>query len=684
MMRDNNLNLDVSLPMGPDAKRISVADDPFAFARRLETPIWIYDIDNCRIIYANKTACHLWQAETEEELCERDLEEGMSTSVATRLKQYLCDFNDRDAIFEEMWTVYPGGKPMNTLVVFRGFLLLDGRMAMQCEVVGDSKEEPESLRSAEALLHTDVMIALFERGGTPFYMNPAARNASVISQQPINEKFVDQQDYKQLMEGLDNLGEHRMIAKVAAKDGQRWYDVSAKLCTDSVTGKPSILVTEVDVSELKNARDKARYLADSDQLTGCNNRAYLQQHIAMLSKFQTERCGLLCFDIDRFKLINDRFGHETGDVVLKEIAARVQEVTRHNDVVVRLGGDEFIVVFEDIPYEAEFQAIILRLLDLISMPIQYEETRINATVSMGVSTFFPDQADFTAVMREADIALYASKQAGRNRVTYFNDEMGMQAKARDQIELELKQGVERREFELHFQPRIDVQNDTVVSAEALVRWRHPERGIVMPGEFISVCEETGLIEDLGQIIIEMGCEQAFFWQNSGLDIELSINISPRQFHDPRLMNSLIEYSERPDFPVGKIELEITENVLIGDLDQIQDKLATISKLGYRIAIDDFGTGYSNLSYISHFALNCLKIDQTFVNQLPGSGPIMNLILTLAKQIGATVVAEGVEDATQMQWLRENGCDQVQGYYYSKPLEISKFMEFIALRKLPKK
>lgn len=677
-MRDADINLDAVLSTRTAGTRLlSSRIDPFAIARRLDSPIWVYDIDNCKIVHANAAACHLWQAATEEELAERDLGKDMSTTVAKRLRQYQSDFIENDAKFQEMWTLYPGGKPTSTMVVYRGFVLADGRMAMQCEAAGNSDREPENLRSAEALLHTDVMITLFRKDGGPFYMNPAARNATLHAKSPFKNRFTRPTDYHKLAQELEKRGEHRMIAKVGVKGGERWHDISAKLCSDAVTGKPTVLVTEIDVSELKNARDKARYLAESDQLTGCFNRNYLQQHMASLAKFQTERCGLLCFDVDRFKNINDRLGHEAGDAVLREIAARVRSETRNNDVVVRLGGDEFVVVFEDVPYEAEFQKMIQRLLDSIAKPILFEETRINASVSMGVSTFNPSDADFTVVLREADIALYASKEGGRNQVTFFNEEMGQEAKARDRIELELKQAVENQEFELFFQPRVDTQSEKIVSAEALVRWRHPERGIVSPGEFIPICEETGIIEDLGKIILEMGCAQALEWSKQGLDLELSVNISPRQFQDERLMKSLQEFSARPDFPINKIELEITENVLIGDLDQIEEKLTQISEMGYRIAIDDFGTGYSNLSYISRFALNCLKIDQTFVNQLPRSGPIMSLILTLAQQIGATVVAEGVETKEQLDWLKDKGCDQIQGYYFSRPVPISEFSELVA-------
>ena len=355
--------------------------------------------------------------------------------------------------------------------------------------------------------------------------------------------------------------------------------------------------------------------------------------------------------------------------MLQEIAKRSKAVIRENDTLVRLGGDEFVIVFEDVPEHEEFSERVTELLETLARPILSAAMRINVTASMGVSLFHPSEADFTAVMREADIALYASKQAGRNRVTFFDAEMEIEARARDLIEVEIKEALSNRDFVLHYQPRLDLVTGKVASAEALVRWKHAERGLIMPNEFISICEETGMIEDLGQLVLEMGCNQAMDWHRAGLDIELSLNISPRQFDDKRLMQSLRTYSEHPDFPRGKIELEITETVLIGNHGEIEEKLEKISAMGYRIAIDDFGTGYSNLCYISRFPLNCLKIDQSFIHQMPKSGPIIGLILTLAEQIGAMVVAEGVETKEQFAWLQDNGCDQVQGYLLSRPVPI---------------
>ncbi|MEO3416948.1 EAL domain-containing protein [Roseovarius sp. CAU 1744] len=682
-MRSDRINLETSVPLEDAAPGISGATpDSFAGARRLQTAIWVFDIDNSRIVYANRAACHLWDAANEEALCARDLSSDMSPTVASRLRQYQADFLERDAVFNEMWTLYPNGKPTSAMVVYRGFRLPDGRMAMQCEVLGQADDQPDNLRSAEALLHTDVMITLYEMDGPPLYMNPAARKAAAEVMQKISDKFVNRGDYDQLIAKLAATGEHRMVAKVKSGAGHRWYDLSAKQCSDAVTGEPAMLVTAIDVSELKIARDKARYLADRDQLTGCYNRSYLLRHMAALEKSKPGRCALVYFDVDHFKQINDRLGHELGDVVLQRIAGRAGHAIRGKDTLVRLGGDEFVIVFEDVPASEDFTPKIENLLELFSQPVTHDATKVNVTVSMGVTMFLPSAADFAAVMKEADTALYAAKQAGRNRFAIFNEEMGTKAQARGLIEMQLQKSVENRDFVLHYQPRVDLVTGRVVSVEALVRWQHPDGHLVLPGEFIPVCEETGLIEEVGQLVLEMGCKQAIAWHQSGLDVHLSLNISPRQFADKGLMTALAGFAQHPDFPHGKIELEITETVLIGDHDLIETKLEKISRMGYRIAIDDFGTGYSNLSYISRFPLNCLKIDQSFIDQLPKSGPIIGLILTLAKQIGATVVAEGVETPEQLNWLRGTECDQVQGFLLSRPVPLEQLADVIGDLQMP--
>ncbi|HCP82658.1 MAG TPA: GGDEF-domain containing protein [Octadecabacter sp.] len=644
---------------------------------RLDVAVWVFDIDNSRIAYANPAALDLWQAESAEQLYARDLASDMTPTVAKRLKQYQNDFSQSDAKFTELWTIYPNGTPQSVMVVYRGYQLEDGRMAMQCEAIGDVESQPDNLRSAEALLHTDVMITMFSMEGPPLYLNPAARNGFLAPIESFSSLFDDPTDFDRVISLVEEVGEHRLVTKLQTVQGNRWFDLSVKSCSDAVTGQPAILFTAIDVSELKEARDTARHLANRDQLTNLHNRSYLQGYLARLEESGAAKgSSVIFFDVDRFKLINDRYGHEAGDTVLKQIAVRTRASLRTQDMVARLGGDEFVVVIEGQCSKASLETQIERLRNAIAAPILHDKTRIDTTISVGVAGYTDDEARFSDVLREADIALYASKQAGRNCTTFFNTEMGAAALERDQTEVALKKAVMEKEFVLHYQPRLDVRSGKVVGAEGLVRWLHPERGLVMPGAFISICEETGLIDELGQIVLEIGCAQAIAWRQAGLDLDLSLNVSPRQFSDSGFLTLLKKLASQPDFPHGRIELEITETVLIGDHALIADKLRAITAMGYRIAIDDFGTGYSNLSYISCFPLTCLKIDRSFVDQLPESGPIVQLILTLGQQIGARVVSEGVETQEQLDWLVEHGCEEVQGYLITRPLDVEGFEAFL--------
>ncbi|GAB5445400.1 putative bifunctional diguanylate cyclase/phosphodiesterase [Gymnodinialimonas sp.] len=644
--------------------RVNTADQ-FAAAHKLQTPIWVYDIDHCRVLQANRAACALWHAASEAELQARDLAKDMSATVAKRLKQYQADFIDHDATFNELWTLFPGGVPTSVMVLFSGFPMPDGRMAMLCEALGQPDQQPDNLRSAEALLHTDVMITLFSAEGPPLYMNPAARNLTVDASAALRDLFVAPRDHDVLLASLNDGGEYRQIAEIRTKTGTRWFDVSAKQCSDAVTGDPAILITAIDVSELKLARDQARYLASRDQLTGCFNRSYLHQHVAELAEAKAAPTALIYFDIDRFKQINDTYGHVVGDRVLMDLADRAIRHGAPDDLVVRLGGDEFLIVMSGADAASRPERIE-RLFRELSAPATIGTTSVNARVSMGISVFEPAKTDVDVALRQADIALYLAKNTGRNRYVFYDDRMGAEADKRSRTEAEIEVALDTQQFELHYQPRLDLASGRIVSVEGLARWRHPERGLVTPEDFIPICEDTGLIHVLGRQVLEIGFAQATAWHGSGLDVKLSLNISPRQFSDPHLLETLQSYAERPDFPVRKIELEITESVLIGDQDGIAAKLQAITGMGYQISIDDFGTGYSNLSYISRFPLHCLKIDGSFIAQLPASGPVVRLILALGQQMGVTTVAEGVEEQAQFDWLKAHGCTQAQGYFVARP------------------
>ena len=646
---------------------------PFDVARRLNQAIWVYDIDRCRVVMANDAALQIWQAESEADLAQRDLSKDMSTTVARRLKQYQSGFRENDATFSELWTLYPNGKPVSLDVIYTGYRLPDGRIAMLCEATRLAETTPETLRSAEALLHTDVMIALFAVSGPELYMNPAARNAWSSDTMQLQDLFINEREFDAILSDLKTRGEIRKVARVKTNDGWAWHDMSFKRCLDAATGQPATLVTSIDVTELKRARDRASYLANRDQLTGSYNRAYFQRKLDILDRAPREHpIALLYLDLDRFKQINDKYGHEAGDRLLLAATERIERCLTVFDMFARIGGDEFVVLLSAQAQATDFEARVDQLRAEVSQPFFHNNTKIDITTSIGVAIIEPQRTSHQAV-RQADIALYEAKRTGRDRCAYYDDEMGRVAYERLLIESELAQALERDEFRLHLQPCVNLTTGAVIYAEALVRWHHPERGIIMPHSFIDICEETGLIEQLGNVVLKQGCALVGEWRRRGLNIGIAINVSPRQFLDDTFLSSLTCLAKAPDFEPGTVELEITESILAGDHNTVADRLRQITDLGYRISVDDFGTGYSNLAYISKFPLSCIKIDKSFIDSMPDSLPVMTLIQTLSEQIGARTVAEGVETPEQLKKIQDIGCHHIQGFFFSKPVPPDAFL-----------
>ncbi|MEM6941625.1 MAG: EAL domain-containing protein [Pseudomonadota bacterium] len=645
-----------------------VQDRTYRALRNLHVPVWIFDMDNKRIVFANAAALQLWDAETEADLSARDLSQGMSAAVARRLRQYQRDFLESAATYTEDWTLYPKGKPVALKLVYSGYRMADGRMAMMCEVINQVSDDSENLRKTDALLHADVMVTMFEEDGPPIYFNPAARKSMTSASQLFRSMFVEPEDYDDIMFEVHSRGEHRTIARIFTAAGETWHDLSVRRCSDPATGHPAILVTAFDVTELKTARDKARHLAETDPLTNCHNRNYLNQRLDQLMQSGAAGTfGLLYFDLDRFKQINDVFGHDVGDTVLKEAANRIQAQLRFGETLARLGGDEFVLLVEHIEESATLLQRAEDIRAALGKPIQCGETRLTVTTSIGAALVAEDVTDWSEAMRRADIALYHSKTSGRDRCSLFTRQMGRETSERTQLENDLADAIRSDQFILLYQPRINLASGLVESVEALVRWQHPVRGLIAPGAFIPLCEETGMIDALGEMIIRKACGQAGEWHAQGYEFSVSMNVSPRQFEDAALIDTIQSVTHLPGLRPEKIEFEITESLLVGDDAATTERLKTIQSLGFRIAADDFGTGYSNLANISRFPLQSIKIDKSFVDQLPDSKPIIQLIVTLAHQIGARIVAEGAETIEQVRLLKSLGCEQVQGFYFSRPV-----------------
>jgi diguanylate cyclase (GGDEF)-like protein len=660
----------------------AMRSDRFAVLEHVRHAVWVLDIDHACIHWANRPALELWGAASLTELSLRDLTRTLPESLIRRLQQYQSDFQAGDVHHTESLTLYPDGKPCTVQVELGGIALDDGRMGLFCEQIDSRQGNPAMLRSVEALTHTSVMITLYSYSGRVLYSNPAARNAAPQEHHQ-RHRFVREHDYQTLMRDLHLKGVCRLVAPILTREGERWHEVSARRCRDAVTGEPTWLISEVDVSDLKRTEARAQHLADHDALTGLPNRHYVmrgfQQQLDLIGR-NGDEAALIFIDLDRFKHVNDSLGHSAGDELLVQMATRLRNIVRRHDMVARLGGDEFLVLATASDVCSYVELLSSRLLEVLSQPCAAGNTEVRVTPSLGVAIYPSDGADIGTLMRHADLAMYRAKDIGRNRMAYFAPEMTTAARLRLTMESELRRALERREFVVHYQPRVEVGSNRILGAEALVRWNHPERGLVAPGVFISYAEECGLIGELGRQVLEAAAQQQALWQRQGHDLLVSVNLSPRQFAEPHLLADMASTLEAAGCDARGIELEITESVLVGNDDSTVTTLELLAGMGLRIAIDDFGTGYSNLAYLQRYPIHCLKIDRSFISVVnQGSQPIAGLIITMCRMLGVEMVAEGVETPEQLAWLQQQGCHQYQGYLFSRPLPAEQFVALLELQ-----
>jgi diguanylate cyclase (GGDEF)-like protein/PAS domain S-box-containing protein len=462
------------------------------------------------------------------------------------------------------------------------------------------------------------------------------------------------------------------------KDGTL-IDVHVDTFGVAFRGERARLVLATDVTERLKYEARIEYLATHDGLTGLPNRTLFADRLAQaVTQARRDERGVavLMFDVDNFKIVNDSFGHPGGDEVLKGLAARFSALLREGDTVARLGGDEFVILLGGIRRSEDVGVVIRKMRESLAHPFEVEGTEVFVTGSIGVSTFPADGDDLATLLRNADVAMYKVKEGGRNNSQYFTAELGMRTTARVELEAGLRRALEREEFEIHFQPQVDLYTRRIVSAEGLIRWRAPQRGLVPPGEFIRCAEETGLIVPMGTWMLRAACRQLRAWREAGLSkVRISINVSARQFREGTLLDNVREALAESKVEPGELELELTEGLAMGNVEGLLATLAGLKSLGVSIAIDDFGTGYSSLSYLKRFPIDRLKIDQSFVRNLPGSeddAAIARTIIALGRSLGLHVIAEGVETYEQLEFLRLQGCDEAQGYYFGRPMPAAEF------------
>jgi diguanylate cyclase (GGDEF)-like protein len=427
-------------------------------------------------------------------------------------------------------------------------------------------------------------------------------------------------------------------------------------------------------------------VAQHDVLTGLPNRSLLQDRLSQAIAYSERTLHpvwVMLIDLDRFKFVNDSMGHKAGDVLLMTVAARLRTALRETDTVARLSGDEFVAILTEHADERLSADIVQRVMDSVAQPVMLGNKEFFVTCSIGVAVYPTDGAPAEALIEHADIAMYRAKKLGRNNFQFYTPAMNEEAMERVRIEGALRNALERNEFVLHYQPQVDLATGAIVGMEALIRWRHPELGMVAPNRFISVAEETGLIVPIGAWVIRTACAQNKLWQEAGLGpLRVAVNLSARQFSSPNLVAELREVLDHTGLPPSLLEIELTESLFMSDVNLAVDLLHSMKALGVKLSIDDFGTGYSSLSYLSRFPIDVLKIDRSFVNDITrdaNDAAIVDSIIALAHNLKLAVIAEGVETAEQLAYLREHGCDEMQGYFFSRPLPAQEFEQLLKKR-----
>ncbi len=556
-----------------------------------------------------------------------------------------------------------------------GIQLLDEEQRCFKEIVGDNF--PQMLKSGL----TDMPVS---------YGNGVWSEA-VLDAVPVWITDIQQSASMQFVNQLENLQNFLACGSwpIMGKSGQLqgtftlFLEINATLSSDDL-GLISITTDIASIAiEGKRSEDKVLKLAHYDELTGLPNRflynQYLAKSIAYADRKQT-KLAVLFLDLDRFKNINDTFGHNEGDIVLNSVAQRFKQCLRITDTIARVGGDEFILLVDQYNEPRDLGDIADKLLVAAALPFEIHGQECQLSASIGISTFPDDGRDAQTLMKNADIAMYRAKNKGKNNYQFYASEMNVHTIERLAFEVRLRRALERREFVVYYQPKVSVASGQIVGAEALVRWNHPERGILLPGEFIALAEEAGLIGRMGMLVLDIACRDILAFRHADNNFgRVAINLSGAQFNDARLLEDVNAVVDFWRVDPSSIEFEITESMVMHNRDQAIVLMDGLKAAGFTLSIDDFGTGYSSLAYLKRFPVDSVKIDRSFINDIPGDPndtAIVLAIVAMAHTLGLKVIAEGVETALQLQTLVESRCDEYQGFYFSKAVPEYEFLQLL--------
>ncbi len=467
------------------------------------------------------------------------------------------------------------------------------------------------------------------------------------------------------------------------KSGEAYLEwLTINRITDA-SGRPIRYVAVFhDITEMRSKDERIRHLAFHDALTGLPNRSLLHdrlEHALARAKREGRRLSVSFIDLDRFKAVNDGLGHDVGDLLLQEVAHRIQLRLRSMDTVARMGGDEFVVLMEDFDTAGDCATLADELIRGIAQPMALRGHTVEVGASMGIAFFPEDGSEALELMKRADMAMYAAKAAGRSTYRFFQKEMLEHVNRHLSLEMELRRAVARQEFELHYQPRVDLATGRALSVEALLRWRHPDRGLLLPSEFIALAEESGLIVDIGAWVLDEACRQVSDWLARGTTLRVAVNVSAKQMGHGDLVERIRTLTVRHAISPALLEIELTESAVMADPEEVAIVFSHLRKMGITIAFDDFGTGYSSLAYLRRLPIDVLKIDRSFVmnvDRAEEDAQIVKTILALGHSLKLSVVAEGIETSPQAELLKSVGCNIVQGYHFSRPLPPAQLDEWL--------
>lgn len=656
----------------------------------LTVPVYLFDTDALRILWANEPALAFWSASSCDELCSRDFSIGMTQTVKSQLNQIRTDCHDRKVTVDECWTLYPLGRPKTANFFLSAFETTSDRKALLIEIQEEAENaDVDRLYRTMALMHTDTMISAYDEHFRLVYSNPAARNSTLPGCACLEDILRNESDSHIILNGLSERDHFDVELEVNTCHGPQWHSMHLQRCTNPTNARQMFLVSSSDTTDRRNAQQAVFRLAYTDSLTSLPNRAalnrFLEELVSTKNKNDETRFGLFFLDLDRFKNINDSLGHAAGDQLLIDVSQRLKLSVGVQGQVYRFGGDEFVMVITLSTRYEELKTLAENVLYVMAEPVKVAGHKLRILPSIGICRYPQDGQSISGLLENADAAMYIAK-AHQSGYCFYDRKMSTSisesVKERMGLENDLVTALKNDEFELYFQPRVSCLNMKVVGVEALIRWHHPSRGMVPPDKFIGIAEETGQIIDLGNWVLMAAMNQQRQWQELGIQIPVSVNISARQFSANDLLANVSDALKKTGCDPQMIELEITESMLVGEPDAVHATLQQLSAMGLGLALDDFGTGYSNLAYLQKYPLDCLKIDKVFLADRKRS-MLLGTILNMGKVLGLSIVAEGVETAAQADWLIARSCDQMQGFYFSKPLPVDDATQYLESNGAPR-